>query len=300
MRRPLRRTLLALATTLLAATAATTTATPSQAATTTAATPTLTTNSGFNDWSCRPSPAHPEPVLLLHGLGGNGPGNMAFLGPALAAAGYCAYAPTYGEPLPGLPVGGLKAVDDSAHEIAGTIDRILATTGATRLDLVGHSEGAFESLYLPKALPGYAAKTAKVVAIAPPTHGTTFANLITLAETLGIRPAVDTVLATAGCVACTELTTGGPAVARLNDGPITRPGIDYTVVASTADALVTPYGTEYVAEPGVTNESVQQYCPLDPVGHIGLAYDGDVAQLVLNALDPAHPGPVLCTLGPLF
>ena len=43
---------------------------------------------------------------------------------------------------------------------------------------------------------------------------------------------------------------------------------------------------------------VQARCPLDPVGHIGLAYDTDVAQLVRNALDPAHPVPVTCTAGP--
>ncbi|MER6549620.1 alpha/beta fold hydrolase [Streptomyces sp. NPDC001250] len=257
-------------------------------------------SAGFNDWNCRPSAAHPEPVLLLHGLGGNGPGNMLTLGPALAAADYCVYAPTYGEAISGIPVGGLIAIDTSAHDIARTIDRILASTSAAKLDLVGHSEGAFQSLYIPKFLPGYAAKVDKVVAMAPPTHGTTFAGLITIADDLGIRSQVDTILASVGCVACTEITSGGPLVAKLNTGPIAQPGIGYTVIASTSDELVTPYGTEYVNEPGVSNESVQSLCPFDPVGHIGLAYDGDVAAMILNALDPAHPVPVRCTLGPVI
>ena len=66
--------------------------------------------SGFNDWSCRPSAAHPEPVVLLHGLGGNGPGNFSALGPYLASAGFCVYAPTYGEAIPGVPVGGITPI----------------------------------------------------------------------------------------------------------------------------------------------------------------------------------------------
>src|SRR5256885_16672205 len=105
--------------------------------------PAQASTSGFNDWTCKVSAARPEPLLLLHGLGGNGPGNMLTLGPYLAGLGYCVYAPTYGEPLPPVPVGGLGAVDTSAHEIAKVIDRILAGTGATKLDIVGHSEGGY-------------------------------------------------------------------------------------------------------------------------------------------------------------
>ena len=258
-----------------------------------------TPHGGFNDSACRPSAAHPDPVLLLHGLGGNGPGNFAFLGPALAAAGYCVFTPTYGEVAPPIPVGGLVSIDQSAHEIAGDIDQILASTGAPKVDIVGHSEGAFQSLYVPKVL-GYAGKVDHVVALAPPTHGTTFANLVSVADLLGVRSTVDQLLNTFGCAACDQLITGGSAVATLTDGPIAQAGVSYTVIASTGDELVTPHSTSFVRESGVRNEFVQDFCPFDPVGHIGLAYDGDVAQLILNALDPAHAGPVLCTFGPTF
>jgi hypothetical protein len=53
-----------------------------------------------------------------------------------------------------------------------------------------------------------------------------------------------------------------------------------------------------IREPGVTNKFVQDVCPLDPVGHVGLAFDPTVAQLVANALDPAHAKPVLSAFGP--
>jgi Lipase (class 2) len=254
-------------------------------------------SAGFNDWNCRPAAAHREPVVLLHGLGGNGPGNFAYLGPYLASAGFCVFAPTYGAAVPGIPVGGLTPIPQSATEIAAFIDRVLTATGATQADLVGHSEGGFQALYGPKFVSGEAAKIARVVALAPPTHGTTFASLVTIGDDLGVTPAADAVIA-AGCPACTELTTGSALVTSLNTGHVTRPGIVYTIIASTHDELVTPYGTEFVNGQGVDNKTVQDFCPLDPVGHIGLAYDPDVAQLVRNALDPTDPVPVTCTVGP--
>lgn len=254
-------------------------------------------SSGFNDYDCRPSAAHPDPVVLLHGLGGNGPGNFLTLGPTLAASGYCVYAETYGEALPPVPVGGFRPIDASAREISALIDKVRTRTGASKVDLVGHSEGGFLSLYIPKFVPGQAEKIGRVVAIAPPTHGTSFSNLVTIARSLGIMEQVNQVMSAAGCKACTELTTGAPTVAKLNTGPITQAGIAYTVIASTSDVLVTPRGVSFVDEPGVTNTYVQDRCPNDPVGHIGLAYDITVADLVGNALDPAHPKPVTCGTG---
>jgi hypothetical protein len=256
-------------------------------------------SSGFNDWSCRPSAAHPQPVVLLHGLGGNGPGNFSTLGPYLASQGFCAYAPTYGEAVPGVPVGGITPIPQSATEISAFIGHVLAASGAAKVDLVGHSEGGFQALYGPKFVAGEAARVARVVALAPPTHGTTFDSLVTIGDDLGVSPLTGAILA-AGCPACSELTTGSSLVTSLNTGPVAQAGIAYTIIASTRDELVTPYGTEFVNEPGVVNQTVQDFCPLDPVGHIGLAYDTDVAQLVRNALDPATPVPVTCSAGPAF
>ena len=227
------------------------------------------------------------------------PGNFATLGPYLASAGFCVYAPTYGEAIPGIPVGGLTPIPQSATEIDAYINQVLAATGAAKADLVGHSEGGFHALYGPKFVPGEAASIARVVALAPPTHGTTVASLVTIGDDLGVSPLTDAIIA-AGCPACSALTTGSSLVTSLNTGLVTQQGIAYTIIASTRDELVTPYGTEFVNEPGVSNETVQDFCPLDPVGRIGLAYDPDVAQLVRDALDPAQPVPVTCSVGPAF
>lgn len=254
-------------------------------------------SSGFDNWSCKPSAAHPNPLVLLHGLGGNGPGNYSFLGPYLAAKGYCAFTLTYGQATPAIPVGGTVSITQSSAEIEAFVNRVREITGAAKVDIVGHSEGGFQSLYGPKVR-GYSAKVGKVVALAPPTHGTTFGGLVSVGDYLGLRALVDQVLREFGCPACDEIIVGGSAVAALTNGPIAQAGVRYTVIASRFDALVTPHETSFVREPGVTNQFVQDTCPLDPVGHVGLAFDPTVAQLVANALDPAHAKSVICGFGP--
>jgi pimeloyl-ACP methyl ester carboxylesterase len=267
---------------------ATAVATPASAATT----------GGNNDPNCHPSAAHPEPVVLLHGLGATSSEDINVLQSELAALGYCTFSVTYGA-WPGFPyVGGVRPVADSATEIKAFVEQVLAETGAAKVDIVGHSEGGFQSLYVTKTQ-GISDRIGKVVAIAPPTHGTTFAGLYDLAFLFGAasRALVGTVLTLFGCPACSDLGEGGSAVATLNAGPIAQPGVAYTIITSRYDELVTPTETAFVREPGVINEYVQDTCPFDPVGHIGEAYDGNVWHLVENALDPAHAGPFACTFG---
>jgi triacylglycerol esterase/lipase EstA (alpha/beta hydrolase family) len=256
-------------------------------------------SSGFNDASCTPSAAHPYPVVLVHGLGGAAETNWSYVGPYLADAGYCAYSLTYGATSPlGPDVGGVGPIPQSAQEVNAFISQVLSETGASKVDLVGHSEGAFLSLYIPKEL-GISNEISKVVALAPPTHGTTFGGLVTLSNEPGLE-SLRTALLDDYCQACAELIDGGSAVTALDDGPIAQPGIDYTILISRDDELVTPTTTAFVDEPGVTNHYIQDFCPLDPVGHIGLAFDPDVAQMITNALDPATATPISCSFGPPF
>ncbi|MCW2755392.1 MAG: lipase [Marmoricola sp.] len=251
---------------------------------------------GTNDPTCVPSAAHPDPVVILHGLGATYYEDTNVLQYFLASQGYCTFSETYGA-FPGFPfVGGLQPIADSAAQIKDQILRVLAETGAAKVDIVGHSEGGFQSLYVSKTQ-GIADKIGTVVAIAPPTHGTTFAGLVNLAYAFGIRSQVSSALQTYGCPACDNLITNGAAVQVLNNGPIAQPGVRYTVITSRYDELVTPTGTAFVNEPGVTNEYVQDFCPLDPVGHVNEAYDTNVWNMVANALDPANAKRFGCLAG---
>ena len=117
---------------------------------------------------------------------------------------------TYSAPYGQSFVRGLEPVAASAVQIKTFVLQVLAETGAAKVDIIGHSEGGFQSLYVTKTQ-GIADKIAKVVAIAPPTHGTTFAGLYNLAYLLGQaeRALVGQVLTTFGCPACSDLGIGG-------------------------------------------------------------------------------------------
>ncbi|KAF7591597.1 hypothetical protein BBP40_001295 [Aspergillus hancockii] len=261
--------------------------------------PPFTVASSINDFTCKPTPEHPNPVVLLHGLGATFYEDLNFLQYWLQSQGYCTYAQTYGayDNFPFL--GGLRPIADSSAEIAAYIRAVSAQTGSAKVDLVGHSEGAFQALYVPK-FQGVAGLIDKIVAIAPPTHGTNFGGLYELAYLFGnvSREAVGDVLGAVGCAACDELGPGGEAVARLNDGKaIVQAGNKVTVIVSKFDEMVTPHETSYVREEGVRNIKVQDTCPFDPVGHIGEAYDLNVWNLVKNALDDTPDREFFCVMG---
>src|SRR3954451_9085476 len=107
---------------------------------------------GANNFNCRPSAAHPNPVVLVHGLGANMQGNWSYMSPRLASAGYCVFALTYARqtstPPPFNEFGGLAKMEDSAqNELAPFVDRVLTATSASKVDIVGHSEGSLMPNY---------------------------------------------------------------------------------------------------------------------------------------------------------
>ncbi|MGW6709368.1 esterase/lipase family protein [Streptomyces sp. NPDC054956] len=252
---------------------------------------------GINDFSCRPSSAHPEPVVLLHGTFATWYEDLNFLQADLAARGYCTFALTYGA-YEGFPlVGGLKPVAVSNVEIKEYVEKVRAATGAAQVSVVGHSEGGLQALYLAK-MQGIQSHIKAVVAIAPPTHGTNAAGLLDLGDKLLGRQTMERIVTTIGIPVLADEVPGGPAIVALNDGPVAQPGISYTIISSRYDELVTPTETAFVREPGVRNQYVQDFCPFDPVGHIGEAYDLNVWHMVRNGLDPRRATPILvCAVG---
>jgi triacylglycerol esterase/lipase EstA (alpha/beta hydrolase family) len=250
---------------------------------------------GSNDWSCHPSAAHPRPVVLVHGTIENMRYNWFTLSPLLHNAGYCVFALNYGqEPgihvgLPGASESGAVApVVESAAQLATFVDRVLASTGTSKVDIVGHSQGGMMPRYYLKFLGG-ASKVANLVALSPSNHGTTVDGLAAL-------PGVPDLLALGLGPSVTDQIVGSPFLQHLNAGGDTVPGVRYTVVATSYDEVVTPYTSAFLAGPDVTNILVQQQCPLDVSDHLGISFDANALRDVLNALDPAHAKAVTCQL----
>jgi triacylglycerol esterase/lipase EstA (alpha/beta hydrolase family) len=258
---------------------------------------------GANDWTCRPGTDHPDPVVLVHGTFENMNDNWRGAAPLLADAGYCVFAFNYGAP-PGDPVQGTGPVEASAGQLAAFVDQVLAATGAARADLVGHSQGGMMPRYYLKYLGG-AAKVGRLVGIAPSNNGTTADGVVELARELGVLEPVSGVLDLA-CRACVEQFAGSAFLADLNAGGETVPGVEYTVIASRFDEVVTPYTNAFLPPgPQVTDITLQDQCPLDAADHLEIAYDPVALTDMLNALDPAHPRALPCALvlpvvGPLL
>lgn len=246
--------------------------------------------SGWNDYSCKPSAAHPRPVILVHGTFANATDNWLTLAPYLEARGYCVFSLDYGQ-LPGVPlVYGLGPIDKSAEQLQVYVDKVLAATGAAKADLVGHSQGGMMPRYYLKFLGG-AAKVNTFVGIAPDNHGTTLDGLTKL---LPYFPGAEDVIS-AAAPGLADQVAGSAFLAKLNAGGDTVPGVHYTVIATRYDEVVTPYTSQFLSGSDVHNVLIQNLCSVDLSEHALLGLTDRIAfHEVANALDPAHATATTC------
>ncbi|MFI9244542.1 esterase/lipase family protein [Streptomyces sp. NPDC053086] len=245
---------------------------------------------GWNDYSCKPSAAHPRPVVLVHGTLGNSVDNWLGLAPYLTSRGYCVYSLDYGQ-LPGVPLfHGLGPIDKSAEQLSAFVDKVLAATGAAKADLVGHSQGGMMPRWYLKFLGG-AGKVNALVGIAPDNHGT---DLDGLAHLLPYFPGAEDLLK-ATTPGLADQITGSAFLTKLNAGGDTVPGVHYTVIATTHDEVVTPWRTQYLSGSDVHNVKLQDLCSVDLSEHVAIGLLDRIAfHEVANALDPARATATTC------
>ena len=246
---------------------------------------------GTNDWSCKPSAEHPRPVVLVHGTFGNRSTNWQTYGPLLKNNGYCVFALTYGQ-LPGTPypvnaLGGFASMRTSAAELKGFVDQVLSATGASQVDLIGHSQGTLMPQYYVRYLDG-ASKVNNYISLAPLWHGTSTPVLPLFVKFFKLDPDAVPV-----CTACGQFDPGSPFMAEIRTGAVATPGVNYVNIMTKYDELVRPYTSGI--EDGMTNIVLQDTCKLDRSEHFQIAADRNATLHVLNALDPAHPRPVTCS-----
>lgn len=249
---------------------------------------------------CHPSAAHPYPVVLVEGTFASMYNSFEAISPDLANNGYCVYAFNYGQTI---PFSGIYATGDiaaSAGQLATEVNHVLAVTGASKVDLVGWSQGGMMPRYYINNLGG-AAKVNMLVGLAPSNYGTTLDGLQQLVTQLGAAGLV-TALLSVTCPACTEQLQGSAFLTALNKAP-TQPGVRYVVIETTHDEVVTPYTNAFLpAGPSVQNITLQTQCQQDASDHISIAYDSNALQDMINALGPDDPGfrPACAAVGPIF
>jgi triacylglycerol lipase len=277
-----------------------------------------------SDLPCRPSAAHPDPVILVHGLAADQNDNWGAISPFLADNAYCVYSFTYGNvaTAPGFlsQIGGLSDMTQSAQALAGFVDQVLAATGAKKVDIVGHSEGGtMPDWYL--KYDGGNAVVAHFVALSGVMHGTTFWGvswLYHLAQAYGYSTAFTGYLSSF-CASCLEFLPTSSWMEALDAAhPAASPGeaatcpvdgaavdgVAYTSIATDYDELVQPPTSDFINPAcantttgiSVDNILVQEQCPQDLADHLSVAADPNVAQDILNALDPGSAQPVQCSV----
>lgn len=237
---------------------------------------------GVNDWNCKPSAAHPYPVVLEHASLVNFGSNFVKLAPRLKNAGYCVFAENYGMTIWSAGrVGGLGKATDSVNSFSSFVSRVLSTTGAQKIDVVGHSQGG-EIPFAYIKLDGGANKVAHYVSWGGTQHGTTLLGLASLGNALGVLGFVQTVSGVIQTPGMTDQAIGSDFQKKLWATPDVPAGPQYTTIQSTHDEVSTPYYNQSLA--GANNIVIQDRCPSDPTGHIGMFLDEPTIELTMNAL----------------
>ena len=256
---------------------------------------------GVNIPGCRPAASGPQqyPVILLPGTLYDMADTWQALGPILADDGWCVYGLNYGATASTTLTGGrIWSVGDiptSAGQLAAFVGQVLTATGASKVDLVGWSQGGM----LPRwylRFNGGATRVHDLVGLSPSNHGTTadgLRSLLDAATALGL-PAP---LTLAQCLACTQQLAGSSFLQQLNAGGDTVPGVRYTVIETEDDEVVTPFTSAFLSGPAVTNVTLQDQCPDDHADHLAMPYDSAALQDVVQALGDARSFSVDCGLG---
>jgi triacylglycerol esterase/lipase EstA (alpha/beta hydrolase family) len=250
--------------------------------------------------SCTPSAAHPYPVVLVEGTFSSMYNSFGAISPDLANDGYCVYAFNYGQTIPFTGFYAMGDIRTSAAELSTEVNNVLAKTGASKVDLVGWSQGGMMPRYYINDLGG-ATKVNMLVALAPSNYGTTVDGLTTLVADLGLL-GVATGLLSIACEACDQQLQGSSFLTSLNQAP-TVPGVKYVVIETADEDVVTPYTNAFLPDaPNVQNITLQNQCPQDASDHLSIGYDSNALQDMINALGPDSPSfqPACAAVGPVF
>lgn len=159
-----------------------------------------------------------------------------------------------------LPGGGLGDIADTSAALAPVVDQALAATGASKVDLIGHSEGGIVARYYIKTLGG-APKVDSFISLAAPQYGTYAGNIAAFFGIGGF------------CEACEQMAIGSDFLNALNAGVDTPAGVTVTTFRTNWDLAVRPVDNAKLKD-GANNILVQDQCWWKTTGHSDFAFDG--------------------------
>jgi pimeloyl-ACP methyl ester carboxylesterase len=202
------------------------------------------------------------PVLLIHGYLATR-GSLHLLARHLTDRGHIVISYPLGFPV------NLGDIRDSAGLIARKVESIVAQTGVTEIDVVGHSLGGLVGLYYLKRLGGRH-RVRRLIMLGTPTQGTWSALLGLVTAPLGR--------------ASLQLLPGSPFLRELGEMPLPK-GADVVSIGAVRDWMAPVSSTVL---DGVRHIAL-------PTGHSGLLVDAEVARVVADLLaepPPASPPPL--------
>jgi triacylglycerol esterase/lipase EstA (alpha/beta hydrolase family) len=255
--------------------------------------------SGANT-NCRPTSTHPYPVVLSEGTFASMYNSFGAISPDLVNNGYCVYAFNYGQTIDPSMFNAMGNIATSSGQLSSFVNQVLAETGASKVDIVGWSQGGMMPRYYINDLGG-ASKVNMLVGFAPSNYGTTVDGLTTLISDFGLL-GVSTALLSVKCEACDQQLQGSSFLASLNQTP-TASDVKYVVIETEDDEVVTPYTNAFLpTASNVQNILLQSQCPQDGSDHLSIPYDSNALADMINALGPdsANFVPNCQSVGPIF
>ncbi|SEC86605.1 Triacylglycerol esterase/lipase EstA, alpha/beta hydrolase fold [Streptomyces sp. 3213] len=178
------------------------------------------------------TPAHAashDPIIFVHGLSGSASGWDDWVAD-FEADGYSSselFAWSYDW---------TQSNVTTASQLAAEVKSVLAQTGASKVDIVGHSMGTLSSRYFLKNLSG-TSYVDHFVSVAGVNHGTTIASLCGWLYT-----------------SCKEMQTGSSFLTALNSGDETPGSVSYAAYWSDCDEAINPDTSAELS--GATNVDV--------------------------------------------